>query len=147
MFRFCFSTSNRVQSSRPASAAMSIPPNLVLTRTCLIPINVLSVTVSKRRVEFCSSGIQVASWSRVEFRRYRSQPERLHCLHDPQPTLCVVPLLARNTCTAVDQATLPYFLVVLSMGLAYPDTTNPSCLLYTSPSPRDLSTSRMPSSA
>ena len=24
---------------------------------------------------------------------------------------------------------------------------NPSCLLYTSPSPRDLSTSRMPSSA
>ena len=26
-------------------------------------------------------------------------------------------------------------------------TTNKSCLLYTSPSPRDLSTSRMPSSA
>ena len=28
----------------------------------------------------------------------------------------------------------------------YPDNMNP-CLLYTSPSPRDLSTSRMPSSA
>ena len=27
------------------------------------------------------------------------------------------------------------------------NTTNNSCLLYTSPSPRDLSTSRMPSSA
>ena len=28
-----------------------------------------------------------------------------------------------------------------------PDTLNTTCLLYTSPSPRDLSTSRMPSSA
>ena len=31
-------------------------------------------------------------------------------------------------------------------GLAF-DSSNPTCLLYTSPSPRDLSTSRMPSSA
>ena len=29
----------------------------------------------------------------------------------------------------------------------FPDQINPGCLLYTSPSPRDLSTSRMPSSA
>ena len=29
----------------------------------------------------------------------------------------------------------------------YSQTVMPSCLLYTSPSPRDLSTSRMPSSA
>ena len=28
-----------------------------------------------------------------------------------------------------------------------PDSVNTTCLLYTSPSPRDLSTSRMPSSA
>ena len=115
-----------MQPFQPASAAISIPPNLVLTHTCLFSVNVLSVTVSKRRAEFCSSWIQVGSQSRVEFRRYRIQPGRLHCLHDPQPMLCVVPLLARNTCTAVDQAILPYFLVVLSMGLAYPDTTNPS---------------------
>ena len=33
------------------------------------------------------------------------------------------------------------------MGLGDPDPSNHSCLLYTSPSPRDLSTSRMPSSA
>ena len=31
--------------------------------------------------------------------------------------------------------------------LKFEDITNTSCLLYTSPSPRDLSTSRMPSSA
>ena len=33
-------------------------------------------------------------------------------------------------------------ILILDMGLMFPD-----CLLYTSPSPRDLSTSRMPSSA
>ena len=31
--------------------------------------------------------------------------------------------------------------------LSVVDTASPCCLLYTSPSPRDLSTSRMPSSA
>ena len=40
---------------------------------------------------------------------------------------------------------------IFELGLATPDDEisyrNPSCLLYTSPSPRDLSTSRMPSSA
>ena len=86
-----FGLTGRVQSSQPASAAISIPPNLVLPHTCLFSINVLSVTVSKRRAEFCSSGIQVGSPSRVEFRRYSIQPGRLHCLHDPQPMLCVVP--------------------------------------------------------
>ena len=32
-------------------------------------------------------------------------------------------------------------------GVLTPVINNPTCLLYTSPSPRDLSTSRMPSSA
>ena len=31
--------------------------------------------------------------------------------------------------------------------ILFPGATNKNCLLYTSPSPRDLSTSRMPSSA
>ena len=103
-----------------------LSPFCRICHTCLFSINVPSVTVSKRRVENCSSGTQSGSQSRVEFRRSSVQSGRQHCLHDPQPTLCVVPLLARNACTAVDQANLPYFLVVLSMGLAYPDTTNPS---------------------
>ena len=38
-----------------------------------------------------------------------------------------------------------YHYNVLSKG--YVDRYNAGCLLYTSPSPRDLSTSRMPSSA
>ena len=35
----------------------------------------------------------------------------------------------------------------VSVGDAPKESVSPSCLLYTSPSPRDLSTSRMPSSA
>ena len=37
--------------------------------------------------------------------------------------------------------------IVESPEVAQVATDNPVCLLYTSPSPRDLSTSRMPSSA
>jgi len=44
-----------------------------------------------------------------------------------------------------------YFVVVLVLqwwpGRGYRNYEYDSCLLYTSPSPRDLSTSRMPSSA
>ena len=40
-----------------------------------------------------------------------------------------------------------YILQKIPLSLAYPFTALAICLLYTSPSPRDLSTSRMPSSA
>ena len=42
---------------------------------------------------------------------------------------------------------IPNLLVNGASGIAVGMATNMACLLYTSPSPRDLSTSRMPSSA
>ena len=46
-----------------------------------------------------------------------------------------------RVCTTEDGRTLTF--IAMAMDLALPK----NCLLYTSPSPRDLSTSRMPSSA
>ena len=55
----------------------------------------------------------------------------------------------RTALTALSMAVGVMCIVVLiSVGLGYEQAYRESiCLLYTSPSPRDLSTSRMPSSA
>ena len=45
------------------------------------------------------------------------------------------------------KALLVLFLIGAPNAIAAPYESTYSCLLYTSPSPRDLSTSRMPSSA
>ena len=59
-------------------------------------------------------------------------------------TLLVDPMktMSRPLDDRADNATLPQ-----SATTRAPATKPPNCLLYTSPSPRDLSTSRMPSSA
>ena len=49
--------------------------------------------------------------------------------------------------TLTENSTLAYFSTAGNLGARGSDAYSHSCLLYTSPSPRDLSTSRMPSSA
>ena len=47
-----------------------------------------------------------------------------------------------------NQQSIIYSLIVINVAIFLLDAFTPgTCLLYTSPSPRDLSTSRMPSSA
>ena len=59
-------------------------------------------------------------------------------------------VLAEDNPASLEQAILDKLgekvIVWENLGNSYSDKIN-SCLLYTSPSPRDLSTSRMPSSA
>ena len=52
-----------------------------------------------------------------------------------------------NGCTSSDEVVMMEDIEVPEVTLGYLDGTLDCCLLYTSPSPRDLSTSRMPSSA
>ena len=57
-------------------------------------------------------------------------------------------LAEQTTAMAANQGLYNGFLATgLVCGLLYPNAVFGFCLLYTSPSPRDLSTSRMPSSA
>ena len=52
-----------------------------------------------------------------------------------------------GTSTLVERLVDAYSWVSLNGGDVFRNEAKNSCLLYTSPSPRDLSTSRMPSSA
>ena len=54
--------------------------------------------------------------------------------------------LSKPQCSEICNECLFFFLGIINMCLLISECAN-SCLLYTSPSPRDLSTSRMPSSA
>ena len=56
------------------------------------------------------------------------------------PSLCVTPLSPHTSVSLSLCSLSPFSLAILSLSL-------PPCLLYTSPSPRDASKSRMPSSA
>ena len=98
----------------------------LLTRVSCIAV--LPVTISQRRVENCSYGVQFGSQSRDELRSCGIEPRRQHCLHDPLPRLCVASPLTRNTGKPLGQATYPLYLLVVvsSMGLINPDTTNSS---------------------
>ena len=51
------------------------------------------------------------------------------------------------TATITPTSTSSKVLIMMSTSANNNNTNNTGCLLYTSPSPRDLSTSRMPSSA
>ena len=89
----------------------------------------------------------LSSDSRIEVRRY------LLCLDDTAKKVSKLPSLAPREKADLDKlrkdltTTTEYapFWVILAVALALGLGT--ICLLYTSPSPRDLSTSRMPSSA
>ena len=60
----------------------------------------------------------------------------------------VPPILNRGIQPATFPKALLVLIIVMTLLIYYLATKNPwNCLLYTSPSPRDLSTSRMPSSA
>ena len=70
---------------------------------------------------------------------------------DPAPVLALAPsaqTVNRRSLRLCLRAALRADVLVLGGGSLLQDSTSfSSCLLYTSPSPRDLSTSRMPSSA
>ena len=56
-------------------------------------------------------------------------------------------MFQNRSVTLADLLLMFLYLEVLAMVRVFWDQQSISCLLYTSPSPRDLSTSRMPSSA
>ena len=67
-------------------------------------------------------------------------------LSAPEIPLCINVLRLLNYRLAPDELILFDWLTVKQISFKY-KPFHYSCLLYTSPSPRDLSTSRMPSSA
>ena len=64
---------------------------------------------------------------------------------DPNADLVTVKTLASGNSNPLEGDTVTFQIVVDNNGAA--QATNVSCLLYTSPSPRDATLSRMPSSA
>ena len=61
--------------------------------------------------------------------------------------LCVCMVDRNIQCVSVDSASLIIYPEIKLQRYRFKAENATSCLLYTSPSPRDLSTSRMPSSA
>ena len=128
---------------RPPNTSLRGVPDLP-TKTASAPMNKPNVTLPNYRFGNSSSGPEARTAS------LQSQPGAQSSSY----TIPKLPALPNNQATQPKQTTLP------PLGVAAPKNPGPvqpssfslppnlkDCLLYTSPSPRDLSTSRMPSSA
>ena len=95
----------------------------------------IQVSLTNLNTEVAASDIQLAIESSVTTNDYpngctQSSPDELGC-----------------SISSLHPSQTASFQIDLSQPLSGSDTLVADCLLYTSPSPRDLSTSRMPSSA